>query len=76
MNKGRRSSLKEATRLLDCAIDLISDARNEEQESLDNLPENLQNSDRYESMENAIDNLEDALEKIDEAKGSINEAIA
>ena len=51
MNRGRRSSLKEATSLLDRAISLISDARDEEQDCLDNLPENLQNSERYESME-------------------------
>lgn len=46
MNKARRTSLKEATHLLDRAIYLITDARDEEQECLVNLPENLQNSDR------------------------------
>lgn len=75
MNKGGRASLKEATNLLDKAIGIIQFARDEEQECLDNLPENLQNSERYENMENAIDSLEDAIDKIDEAKENIEEAI-
>lgn len=75
MNKGRRTSLREATGLLDRAVDIIKDARNEEQECLDNMPENLQGSERYESMESAIDSLEEAIEKIDDAKESIGEAM-
>ena len=42
----------------------------------DNLPENLQNSERYETMEAAIDSLEEAIDKIDEAKDHIDDAIA
>lgn len=75
MNKARRTSLKEATHLLDRAIYLITDARDEEQECLVNLPENLQNSDRCLSMESAVVASEDAIDKIDEAKVSIGEAI-
>lgn len=76
MNKERRGSLKRASGLLDRAIDIIRDAKSEEQYCLDNLPENLQNSERYENMESVIDSLEDALDKIDDAKESIGEAIA
>ena len=43
---------------------------------LDNMPENLQSSERYEKMEAAIDSLEAAIESIDSAKESIGEASA
>jgi len=76
MNKNRRKSLRRALSYLDSAICIIRDAKDEEQDCLDNLPENLQSSERYERMESAIDNLEDAIDKIDEAKDSINEAVA
>lgn len=76
MNKNRRTTLKQASGLLDRAIDIIRAARDDEQGCLDNLPENLQNSERYETMEAAIDNLEDAIDSVDGAKKSIDEAIA
>ncbi len=76
MNKQRRTSLQEASRLFDRATEIISDARDDEQYCLDNLPENLQNSERYENMENAVDYLEDALDRIDEARSYICEAVA
>lgn len=76
MNRERRSTLKKATEYLDRAIDLISEARDDEQISLENLPENLQDSERSESMEYAIESLEEAIDKIDEAKDSIDCAVA
>lgn len=42
---------------------------------LDNCPENLQGSERFERMEDAVDNLNDALEKLEEAKEHIEAAI-
>ena len=76
MNKRRRSSLRNAAKYLDMAIDLIRDAKYEEQDALDNMPENLQNSEKYESMESVIDVLEDALSSIDDARDYIDRAIA
>jgi len=76
MNKSRRASIRIAAGYLDRAIDLIRVAKDDEQDALDNMPENLQNSERYEAMESAIDNLEDALSNIDEAKDCIDRAIA
>ena len=38
MNKSRRTSLKQASGLLDRAIDIIRTAKDDEQECLDNLP--------------------------------------
>ena len=42
-------------------IQLIINALQEEEESFDNLPESLQESERGEAMENAISNLDDAV---------------
>lgn len=39
MNKSRRTSLKQASGLLDRVIDIIRTAKDDEQECLDNLPE-------------------------------------
>lgn len=46
-----------------------------ETDCLDNYPENLQSTDRYGRMEDAVDSLNDALEKIGEAKEHIQNAI-
>jgi len=76
MNKQRRSTIMRASAYLERALDLIRDAKDDEQYALSNMPENLQNSERCEAMERAVDNLEDALDSINEAKNSLNEAIS
>ena len=40
------------------AIDQLSEIKDEEQETYDNLPESLQESERGENMQNCIDALE------------------
>lgn len=62
--------------MLGSAANLVSNALDEEEDSLDNMPENLQNSERYEKKEAVIDALNDASESIDTAIEKINEAIA
>ena len=47
----------------------------DEKDSMDNMPENLQSSDRYTAMENAVDALEDAVQSIQDATTNIDEAI-
>ena len=68
--------LKQAISHLNRAHDIVYETKNEEQDSLDNFPENFQNSERYEAMENAVDSLDDAVSSIEEARRSIDEAIA
>lgn len=73
MNKQRR---KELTRIYNAIESLKDDLENimcEEQESLDNMPESLQYSERgeqmteyIESMDNTLGCLNDALDYIDE----------
>ena len=76
MNKKKRETLKDAGVLLDKAISIVSRVLDEEQDCLDNMPENLQASEKYERMEVAIDKLEEAIDQIDSAKENIEEASA
>ena len=43
---------------------------------MDNYPENLQGTERFERTELAVDSLNDALEKLEEAKEHIETAIS
>lgn len=74
MNNGRRKRLKVARGHLDSARGILTDVLREEQDGYDNMPENLQGSEQYERMEEAIDLLEDAIYSIDEAGDSIDKA--
>lgn len=67
MNKKRRkcidSVILKINNLQDIIEELqqdIEDIAADEQDYLDNIPENLQGSERYEAGENAVENLEDA----------------
>lgn len=42
---------------------------------MDNMPESLQDTDRYEKMEKAVENLETALEHIESAQECISDAL-
>lgn len=75
MNKSRRERLNAALVKLQQVAQSIDRIKDEEQDCMDNMPENLQSSDRYRAMENAVDHLEDAIESIQEAAGCIDAAI-
>ena len=74
MNNQKREKLKLARSYLSKASDIISNVLDDEQDCLDNMPENLQYSDRYERMEAAISNLEDGLSSIESAENYIIDA--
>ena len=46
----------------------------EEEEYRDNMPENLQGSERYEAADAAVDNMSSAVDALDEAISSIESA--
>lgn len=74
MNDNRRKNLKRALSMLESANQIISQAADQEQDSLDNLPESLQSSERYEKMEDAVLLLESAIEDIDSASDKLRDA--
>lgn len=75
MDNKKRGRLRDAIKLLDGASAIVSEVCDKEEDCLDNYPENLQGTERFEHMENAVDNLNEALESIDEAKTQIETAI-
>ena len=74
MNNQKREKLKLARDYLSRASDIVSGVLEDEQDSLDNMPENLQYSDKYERMEAAISKLEDGLNNIEAAEECLSEA--
>lgn len=75
MNKSRREQLRKAIELLSKASGVVDHVADQEQDSLDNIPENLLASERCERMEEIVDLLADASESIDEAKGKIEDTL-
>lgn len=75
MNNKRRERLRVAYDLLNRAHGIVSDAAEDEQDSLFSIPENLQASDKYDEMEAAADALESASESISDAMREVSEAI-
>lgn len=66
MNKARRAELN---RIINAIQELKNDlevVHDEEEDAMDNMPESLQDSDRYYAMEEAVDSMDDALDELDE----------
>ena len=74
MNNQKREKLKLARSFLSKASDIVSSVLDDEQDCLDNMPDNLQYSDKYEKMEAAISKLEDGLNNIEAAEECLEEA--
>ena len=69
MNKARRKVIKEIKDRVETAKQDLEDVLLEEQEYYDNIPENLQGSERAEASEEAIGNLEEAVDALDNTMG-------
>ena len=74
MNNDRRKELDRAIAMIEDVRSIIETAQEEEQESFDNFPEGLQQSEKGEAMEAAIDNLEQAFNSLEEVEEYIAEA--
>ncbi len=71
MNKQRKDDLRGVLSLLSSAIKIVQRVCDREEDCVDNYPENLQGTERYEQMEDAVDNLNEAIERLNEAQESI-----
>lgn len=60
MNNARRKRISKIADALNELKDQIDELHSEEEEVLDNIPESLQGTERYEIAENAVDMLESA----------------
>lgn len=76
MNNIRRKALQKIYAAIEEAKEDLEMVFDEEQEAFDNIPENLEGSERYEKAEMAVDNLETAMSELEEVLECIEEAIA
>ena len=75
MNKQRRAELAAIAESLSELKDRLETCKTEEEEYLENMPENLQESDKHAQSEACVDNLDDAVSSLDDTLTSINDAI-
>ena len=76
MNNKRRDRLRRVLLSLRRAVDDMEYIRDDEQDSLDNLPENLAGSERGERMYDNINYLDDAIMGVELAIEKIGEVFA
>ena len=75
MNKARRKALEEIADRLSVLMAELDSLKDEEEEYRDNMPENLQDGERYEKADSACSSLGDAIADLESAIGSVEEAI-
>ena len=76
MDKARREKLKDALRYLSNVIIIVDQVCDKEEDCVDNYPENLMGSEKFEQMEAAVENLNEAMDKLEDAKECIQSAMA
>ena len=74
MNKIRRKALKALMDQLEDIKSALEEIQSEEEDYRDNIPENLQGSERYEIADAACDNLSDTVSSLEDVISSIEAA--
>lgn len=75
MNNTRRKELQKIYDIITDAKENLEILMDEEEEYKDNIPENLQYSERYEKAEEACDSLYEAIGNLEEALDNIENAM-
>lgn len=73
MNNIRRKKLQSAIELMESAAGLVEEVRDEEEETLANIPDNLLGSDRAEKMEECIALLSEVQDELEDRVNEISE---
>ena len=73
MNKQRRKRMATAVEMIKKYTEELRDVLDEETEYRDNVPENLQGSERYEESEAICDALDSAIMDLESAIDSLDE---
>ena len=76
MNNKRRKKLEIISIEIEQLNNLIQDIYDEEQECLDNMPDNLQGSDRYNKAEECCEHLEECIDLLSEVVDIIDEVMS
>ncbi len=71
MNKIRRKALNEVLAKIKEASGQLESIMNDEEEYRDNMPENLQGSERYDIADAACDAMQEALENLEDAISNV-----
>ena len=66
MNADRRKRLTALAEKLDEIRSQLEDITTEEEEALENIPENLQETERYETMDEIVADLQDTTGELEE----------
>ena len=74
MNKKQREQIEKWIDSINEIKEGVEYMQEEEQDKLDNMPENLQESERGEKMYEGIENLEAAASSLEEAIDNLNNA--
>jgi uncharacterized phage infection (PIP) family protein YhgE len=75
MNNARRKSLSQLIGKLEAIKIDLEEIKESEQDALDNLPENMHESEQGQAMQSAIDAMDSADSEIGSAMDSIQEAM-
>ena len=67
MNKVRRKELARIKDVIDVEREKLQIVCDEEEDTMMNIPENLQESERYSDMETAVESMEEAINYLDYA---------
>lgn len=73
MNKVRRKRIQEAISKLEEAKQILEEVQVEEQDSFDNLPGSLQDSEKGERLSDNISFLDDVVSDLDDQMGQLEE---
>lgn len=74
MNNARRKRISKIADALNELKDQIDELHSAEEEVLDNIPESLQGTERYEIAENAVDMLESASSGLEDVISFLGDA--
>ena len=75
MNNAKRKDITKSITEVEEAHSIIEDVAAQEQESLDNMPENLWESDRYQTMEETVSDLVDIQGELEDIASRLYEII-
>ena len=82
MNNSQRKRLEDAKSILEIvkdhveqSKDIVKEVREQEQEKIDNAPENLLQSERYQRIEECADLLDNVCDSLDEMNGQCDDII-
>lgn len=75
MNNKRRAEIRKINMVLETILSDIERVKDEEELAYDNMPENLQYSDRGEASQEAIDCLEEVYNNMEEIIDLLEEVV-